>query len=263
MVSIIALIPSVAYTSRRCDFLLVRRTLLVLSHLHNLGTCRKHYALSQNAAYTTPRPFLLALASSGRVPSHALLIAFWGSEGAALLSMPTREYLQSSGWVDEEPRSTRPLSTISDDPSGAFSDSHGGGVGSVRSGSGFWAAGHRAGSGTSSSAFTAFSAAQSTQPRDSYIDSGLSDIPRIRAEGADVDHESQLTETGVKNSDESLEAYDEASAQDAFMAGMIFTLGQRILPGSPYTPTTSYATQNNGAGADLDKGKWRLEDCLR
>ena len=177
--------------------------------------------------------------------------------------MPTREYLQSSGWVDEEPRSTRPLSTISDDPSGAFSDSHGAGVGSVRSGSGFWAAGHRAGSGTSSSAFTAFSAAQSSQLRDSYIDSGLSDSPRVRAGGADPDRESQLTEMGAKNQEESLEAYDEAAAQDAFMAGMIFTLGQRILPGYPYSPATSHTMQNTATGADSDKGKWRLEDCLR
>lgn len=177
--------------------------------------------------------------------------------------MPTREYLQSSGWFDDEPRSTRPLSTISDNPSGTFSDSREAGAGSVRSGSGFWAAGHRAGSGTSSSAFTAFSAAQSSQPRDSYIDSGPSDIPQIRAQRADSDRVSEVTELETRDPDESLEVYDEASAQDAFMAGMIFTLGQRILPGYPYTPVTSYIGQNNGAGTDLDRGKWRLEDCLR
>ena len=218
-------------------------------------TARKQYALSQNAAYTTPRPFLLALASSGRVPPHALLIAYWGTAGAALLSVPTREYLQSSGWVDDEPRSTRPLSTISDAPSGP--DGAVGAVGSVRSGSGFWAAGHRTGSNTSSSAFTAFSAIQSSNAHESsFGSSGMTDIPEIRAE--DVDRDSQGTEVGGGGKRDT-ESRDEAAAQDAFIAGMVYALSQRILPGPPYAPTGTYAPKN----IEIERGKWKLEDCLR
>ncbi|KAH8110469.1 hypothetical protein DFH11DRAFT_768622 [Phellopilus nigrolimitatus] len=260
----------------------------------------KQYALSQNAAYTTPRPFLLALASSGRVPAHALLIAYWGTAGAALLSVPTREYLQSSGWVDDEPpRATRPLSTVSEGLSGSVSSGPDPrAVGSVRSGSGFWAAGHRAGSGTSSSAYTAFSGAQASSPRDSYgyggygygdpgLGGGIGGIPEGRAlepgadaEGAaeDVDHDSQGTEIGEKGNGAGTgsakgkerarrakkDVCDEAAAQDAFIAGMIYSLGQRILPGAPYTPSAAPYAQIYGSGnLDIDKGRWKLEDCLR
>lgn len=89
---------------------------------------------------------------------HALLIVHWGSSGAALLSLPTREYLQSSGWVDEtlptpSPNNPNHIRATSDSTTqdGSFS------VQSVRSGSGFWAAGHKSGSLNSSGAFTAFS----------------------------------------------------------------------------------------------------------
>ncbi|EJD08297.1 uncharacterized protein FOMMEDRAFT_16715 [Fomitiporia mediterranea MF3/22] len=228
----------------------------------------KQYALSQNAAYTTPRPFLLALASSGRVPPHALLIAYWGSAGAALLSVPSREYLQSSGWVDDEPRSTRPLSTLSDATTGAaLSDAGAHGVASVRSGSGFWAAGHRAGSGTSSSAFTAFSgSAQSSNIHESFGSSasaGMSDIPVVRAEDvdADADRDSQGTETGGGKREK--DKRDESAAQDAFIAGMMYALSQRILPGPPYTPSSGLHPQYGAGILDVERGKWKLEDCLR
>ncbi len=60
------------------------------------------------------------------------------------------------------------------------------------------------------------------------------------------------------------EKRDELSAQDAFIAGMIYALGQRILPGSPFTPSAaSYAHAYTTAAGELDKGRWRLEDCLR
>lgn len=214
--------------------------------------------------------------------------------------MPTREYLQSSGWVDDEPpRATRPLSTVSEGLSGSVaSGPDPRAVGSVRSGSGFWAAGHRAGSGTSSSAYTAFSGAQASSPRDSYgyggygygdpgLGGGMGGIPEGRAlepgadaEGAaeDVDHDSQGTEIGEKGNGAGTgsakgkerarrakkDVCDEAAAQDAFIAGMIYSLGQRILPGAPYTPSAAPYAQIYGSGnLDIDKGRWKLEDCLR
>ena len=57
------------------------------------------------------------------------------------------------------------------------------------------------------------------------------------------------------------DANDEAVAQDAFIAGMIYSLSQRILPGAPYTPAS--ALPPHGNSIDLDRGRWRLEDCLR
>lgn len=165
-------------------------------------------------------------------------------------------------------------------------------VGSVRSGSGFWAAGHRSGSGTSSSAFTAFSSGMSHSQhgsggdhsgsgsgiRDSYGEYGsgmMSDIPegRVMDPLEDADHDSQGTATengnngGRENGQDKKkrkEHRDEISAQDAFIAGMIYSLGQRILPGAPYTPSaTPYAQVYGSSNLDLDRGRWKLEDCLR
>ena len=60
---------------------------------------------------------------------------------------------------------------------------------------------------------------------------------------------------------------DEVGAQDAFVAGMIYALSRRLVPGEPYTPS---AVAREGAGGitvhgaeDNDRGKWRLEECLR
>ncbi|PAV23078.1 hypothetical protein PNOK_0014500 [Pyrrhoderma noxium] len=245
----------------------------------------KQYALSQNTAYTSPRPFLLSLASSGRVSPHALLIAYWGKAGAALLSVPTREYLQSSGWVDDSPdeKAMRPLSTISTDAGvsgiGMTDVNAIGAIGSVRSGSGFWAAGHRAGSGTSSSAytFTGFSAAlSSTQSHSGYEEGGgvrdsygMSEIPEGAEDEGENDTETGREKKGGKGGkdgegEDDDDDRDELAAQDAFIAGMIFALSQRIVPGPPYAPNTAPYAQmyNSGLGLD-DRGKWRLEDCLR
>ncbi|PVG01170.1 hypothetical protein CPB86DRAFT_781748 [Serendipita vermifera] len=62
----------------------------------------KAYALSVNpstpASKLTPRSFLLSQVPL--VAPHALLLVHWDHEGGALLSVPTREYLQSSVWTD-------------------------------------------------------------------------------------------------------------------------------------------------------------------
>jgi hypothetical protein len=63
----------------------------------------KHYAQAHSPHYAaSPRAFLLALAAGG-APPHGLLVAYWGADGAAVLSVPTREYFQASSWVRSQP----------------------------------------------------------------------------------------------------------------------------------------------------------------
>jgi hypothetical protein len=102
---------------------------------------------------TSPRAFLLSLTSVA--PPHMLLVAHWGTEGAVVLSLPTREYFQSSGWVEER---RRPDPTPKSARGNGSQRGRGGGdesryVRSVRSGSDFWAS-HRSRT-PSSSAYTA------------------------------------------------------------------------------------------------------------
>jgi sugar/nucleoside kinase (ribokinase family) len=72
---------------------------------------------------------------------------------------------------------------------------------------------------------------------------------------------------------------DEAGAQDAFVAGMIYALSRRMMPGPPYTPGgdggvggdvpnprdprpgTGHSTSS--ALSDEFRGRWKLEECLR
>ena len=59
------------------------------------------------------------------------------------------------------------------------------------------------------------------------------------------------------------EVVDEVGAQDAFVAGMMWALSRRLLPGDPYTPS-AVGSDATIAGVDLDqRGRWRLEECLR
>lgn len=202
--------------------------------------CSKQYALSQSANYTTPRPFLLSL--TALAAPHALLVVHWGASGAALLSLPTREYFQSSGWVNEaEVSPAHPTLRTAPGQDDAYV------VGSVRSGSGFWAAGPRSDGGASSSRFTAFSSTQDSSGREHEHDTD-------DADGAD----SQGTETArARRRAEDGDVLDDVGAQDAFVAGMIYALSRRVLPGAPYTPSA------RGVAVEPDRGKWKLEDCLR
>ncbi|KAF5382174.1 hypothetical protein D9615_004401 [Tricholomella constricta] len=223
----------------------------------------KYYAEANSPHYaTTPRAFLLSLTSIA--PPHALLVAHWGKDGAAVLSLPTKEYFQSSGWVEE-----RPVSSAKPTPG----DSHRGMRSpteelSVRSGSDFWAG--AGGHTPSSSAF--FSAGYMS---DVGNESGLSHSTssssnrrarsrsRGRGHGAsedEDDNDSQCTE--VPGGDEDDGIVDEVGAQDAFVAGMIYALSRRITPGSPYTP--SWAGEDSDASSpESERGRWRLDECLR
>lgn len=133
----------------------------------------------------------------------------------------------------------------------------------MRSGSGFWADGR---SQTPSS--SAFFSDRSQRVSDIVIDSGMipsrSRRPRSRGHGLggyqredDDDNDSQGTEVPGGNEDDGV---DEVGAQDAFVAGMIYALSRRIAPGTPYTPSW---TGEEVGGPESERGRWRLEECLR
>ncbi len=202
-----------------------------------------------------------------------------------MLSLPTREYFQSSGWVDATTTtSTAARSTPGSQPQSPHA--RGEAAQSVRSGSEFWAAGHY----TESSG--EFSAGQL-----SSLDPYSPVIPRVpippgtgrqrRGRGAaadDSDSDSDDTQMAAEpraapplmsgggvGSPAAAAVPDEAGAQDAFVAGMIFALSRRMLPGEPYTPSAVAARDGvaaggggfGGADGDRDRGRWRLEECLR
>lgn len=220
----------------------------------------KHYAQTHSPHYaTTPRAFLLSFTQIA--PPHALLVAHWGSEGAAVLSLPTREYFQSSGWV-EEPNTSASAENASENGNGR-PDAE-----SVRSGSSYWAApGARAFTPTSSSAFTAgglTSGESSSSQSYSHSPSRRRNHNHRRDEDDD-DNDSQGTETpgnGDEGDDDG--ALDEVGSQDAFVAGMIYALSRKIMPGAPYTPSAAAANESPSTVVVTDeRQKWRLDECLR
>lgn len=209
-------------------------------------------------------------------PPHALLVAHWGSEGAAVLSLPTKEYFQSSGWVEEKPPAPptafpahrRTNGGVSNDTTMTSVD-----IRSVRSGSDFWA-GARSRT-PSSSAFTAnylsdvlSSNRLSSPDASSYpaLSRGNSTRYNTEDDGAadDDDNESQQTEAPPRErvpTDDGV--VDEVGAQDAFVAGMIFALSRRIVPGAPYTPSSHGEPVSGRDAKELERGRWRLDECLR
>ncbi|KAI0698028.1 hypothetical protein BC835DRAFT_1336532 [Cytidiella melzeri] len=254
----------------------------------------KHYARAHSPHYAaSPRSFLLSLTSIA--PPHALLVAHWGSEGAAVLSIPSKEYFQSSGWVDPNvpPPSPASAPTATLGPPGTRSTSDGrlGEVQSVRTGSDFWAMGHHT---ESSSEFTAmlpsspdpqspvgFSLENRNQhrrrPRQSaQADSDSSDSDGTQIAGARRagpagagDSSGHASSSSTNRSQRQQGVVDEIGAQDAFVAGMIYALSRKLVPGEPYTPSAVTKEGDTvvirGAESDRerDRGKWRLEECLR
>ncbi|KAK7050988.1 hypothetical protein VNI00_005100 [Paramarasmius palmivorus] len=217
----------------------------------------KYYAQANSPHYaTTPRAFLLSLTHIA--PPHALLVAHWGEEGAAVLSLPTQEYFQSSGWVDERrvvPQ--RPKKKDNPDTSVTSDD-----IRSVRSGSDFWADGRsRTPSSSAFSARDTLSAPSEPRARSRSRSPGPASSSRYRDSGAiyedDHDTDSQGTEVPDRDVDDGV--VDEVGAQDAFVAGMIYALSRKIAPGGPYTPVGggSFSVDQG------DKGRWRLDECLR
>ncbi|KZT30102.1 hypothetical protein NEOLEDRAFT_1144570 [Neolentinus lepideus HHB14362 ss-1] len=220
----------------------------------------KHYAQAQSPRYSTPRAFLLSLSSS--VPQHALLVAHWGAEGSALLSLPTREYLQSSGWVDstEDERVGKSRDATMNSAftqqyramAAAGDESDNDGVMSVRTGSDFFAGTH-----TSSASFFTAGASWLTPEHAARRNRSGS----TSSQDTEVASNERRQPQGNGN-DANAEVIDEVGAQDAFVAGMIYALSRRILPGAPYTPS---AITRDGPVVDTkdEKGRWRLDECLR
>lgn len=197
-----------------------------------------HYAKAHSPAHAaTPRSYLLSLAASSSVASHALLVAFWGNkQGAAVLSLPTKEYFQSSGWV--HPPTHRTTSKNPDNrPRSVTSDSV------------FWADGGIDHSGSSSN----FSLAGNNR------DSGTDPISSSCEHDHDEDNDSEGTETGENVTQGDEDVIHEIGTQEAFIAGMMFSLTRKILPGEPYTPRSSAS----GYSTYDEKSKWRLEECLK
>ena len=185
-----------------------------------------------------------------------------------MLSLPTREYFQSSGWVEERPTQSRQKETNTNGVGNSFSGNVTE-VQSVRSGSQFWADGR---SRTPSS--RAFTGGGSHYMSDTGDESekgrhrhkqrthmrqgqGTNESSQY-ATTEDDDNDSQGTETpGGDDIDDGV--VDEVGAQDAFIAGMIFALSRRIFPGLPYTPSWS-GEDTSGASSE---GRWKLDECLR
>ncbi|KAJ2914067.1 hypothetical protein MD484_g6336, partial [Candolleomyces efflorescens] len=238
----------------------------------------KHYAQVHSPHYaSTPRAFLLSLSSI--VPPHALLVAHWGSEGSAVLSLPTKEYFQSSGWVEEKLPAVQYESSINHSRMGSRVQGDGS-IQSVRSGSDFWAGGRS--STPSSSAFTAggyftdsghghgnsismmnsfnsrMTTPSSRQPTHNPNMSGQ--YTTTDYDDHDHDNESQGTEVPAQEMGDSL--VDEVGAQDAFIAGMIYALSRRLCPGLPYTPAWN-GEDPSSMSSDSERGRWRLDECLR
>ncbi|TFK27126.1 hypothetical protein FA15DRAFT_614303 [Coprinopsis marcescibilis] len=226
----------------------------------------KQYAQAHSPHYaSTPRAFLLSMTSIA--PPHALLVAHWGTEGSAVLSLPTKEYFQSSGWVEEKP----PPSQYEPNTGHSRVESETA-IRSVRSGSDFWAGGRSR--TPSSAAFTA---------GDYLSDSGhghsfgsysqmhgnrhANHNPNSSGQYTlDYSHEYQRedeyqrTEIGGNEADDGV--VDEIGGHDAFIAGMIYALSRRICPGLPYTPAWN-GEDSSSMSSDSDRGKWKLDECLR
>ena len=241
----------------------------------------KEYAQANSPHYeTTPRTFLLSMAAM--CPPHALLVAHWGTEGGAVLSVPTKEYFQSSGWVEERlPPPPPPPASVANGAQhlNGFAE-RGGEAPSVRSGSGFWAAGRAT---PSSNAFTAFGSTgghymSETDESDKSLargafGAGARGAHRFHTrQGHGTNESSQFTQTTEEDDADSQGTempgrehehdgvVDEVGAQDAFIAGMIYALSRKMCPGLPYTPAWS---GEDDASAEDSRGRWRLDECLR
>ena len=176
-------------------------------------------------------------------------MAYWGSEGAAVLSLPTKEYFQSSGWVEERDESdaSRQTRMESNTRSDEFSS-----VQSVRSGSDFWAGNRTPGS---SDSYTT-----GGQSADSHVQSH-EEQKFGKEDGEENDNDSQGTEVPEGTKDD---VVDEVGAQDAFVAGMIYSMSRSITPGAPYTPSAGGGdVRVNTNSSDAERSRWRLDECLK
>lgn len=170
----------------------------------------------QARSFTSPRAFLLAIRPS--VPSHSLLVCSWGKEGAAILSVPTREYFQSSPFVPdpaEEPDTS--------------------GVASVRSSSAEY-------SGWSTSQPSDWDNTTGEFWNDERRRRWVQEVASPMSSGQPSEEEEELDETEAEDAFTAGTRLLGASLGrfgydiDVCLSGMIFALSRRILPGLPYSP---------------------------
>ncbi len=183
-----------------------------------------------------------------QVPPHSLLVCDWGREGGAILSIPTREYFQSSSFVpdpNEDGVDTSRISSVRSSSAG-FSWSHSDGDETFE----YWDEDRKR--QWARNVDTANSSGRSTED-DEELDEGA---------GEDTFIAGGYTGEPLRHLNEFL-----------MPIGIIFALSRRILPGSPYSPlpTTPTARNRNLSPYDLPpnnatplyEGRWRLDECLR
>ncbi|KAH8981407.1 hypothetical protein EDB92DRAFT_1953174 [Lactarius akahatsu] len=194
-----------------------------------------------------PRAFLLAL--TRLAPPHALLVAYWGADGAAALSVPTWEYFQSSGW--SAPSTPAASAASPSSPLSATTNPSTPGR-------------HHPRSGEEAQSQRVLRLA-STLPRRAVrirIDSdctesaGGSSNDGPRAQGP----AGQSPASGVRGKQQAAkQRADDVGAHDALTAGMVYALSCRVLPGAPYVPGLAGSTE----AQRTEGGRWKLDECLR
>ena len=254
---------------------------------------------------TTPSPRAILLSLARYASSHALLVLNAGRDGAALLSLPTSEYLQSSGWthMPPAPPTHRPVPhragharalihghSPSATSNGTRTTRTWDGVESVRSGSDFWAGAtgdasfssresgyaQRGGGAAAGRSHKRLPSHESFHPMDDDEEENEPEVhegQHGRGHGhgkngaghgeGEEDEDGRQTPQPQEHLREE-EHLDEEGAHAAFVAGMIWALSRRVLPGPPYVPglgTNGGAKRKDGA-ADMGI-RWRLDECLR
>jgi hypothetical protein len=234
------------------------------------------------------------------VAPHALLIINWSDSshlptsafsdltpenegGAALLSLPTREYLQSSSFTPP-PATTRlspnifadgTIDASSQNPRNRDKLLRNSKIESITSGSAFYADGHRSSVAESSSygfpeGFQSIDISHSTSRHEMQPHVLSTDDWDMYT----VSHTPSIIDT--RENDDGREAYldDEPQSMEerqvehsAFVGSMIYALTRKLLPGglwSPRTGVTGGSTRNQGPIYPVqEERKWGLDECLR
>jgi hypothetical protein len=246
------------------------------------------------------------------VAQHALLIINWSDSspptpstfsdstpenegGAALLSIPTREYLQSSSFTPPVPMSQNEYTNISvsntNSHSHPHSHAHAGGhsphhlrsnkVESVTSGRAFYADGHRSSVAASSLGFPenfqSMDISHSTPRRDlqsqSHAEVDDWDMYTVSHTPSIIDTRENDDglggDTSVPSEPQSME--ERQSENSAFVGSMVYALTRKLLPGGLWSPVITSSASPGGTVRNQrspiyilqEDRKWGLDECLK